>query len=613
MVSSRKKFFAIIAIFSFLAAMGIGWLIKSRKTNPTSKPLQSQVGDFALLDHQGVMHHLYRYSNAKAIVVVSHANDCAPLQQAARDLERLKNEYEKKGIVFLMLNTSTHDDRLNILEEARKLDQTFPILLDPSQVVTRSLGISSVPENIIIDPVEWQIIARANLGDLAHTLNETLQKKPAPHMPKNSQANCPIIFRQHQSISYEKHIFPILKQKCMNCHSSGRRFPPFFENHNKVAAWSAMIRETLLTNRMPPFSADELYGKYANDLSLSPEEKSLLITWLDSGAPRDLTVPDPLLNLKLDKPKTKILRTKPIYSAHMEEAAKIKPGGEVEYKFFQLGGPVPYDLWVHATNTKSTNPRQLHHQSLMITPKPLEFYVRMAKRRRREDYVKQHSDGDVPIWVLHAIQRREEGIDPHYLRIQNWGLGKMQPLVLNKGSTVFIPKDYYIILESHYMGTGRPDAEKTTVEFYGALKSDGRRKLQTLSLVTTQIDIAPGASRYAVKTNPAYFKDSFEIVGFLGHLHMRGRAIRAEILTPDGKTRTIVSIPDYYYGWQTGTGLIPDPPIKIPAGSTITAICEYDNSAQNPYNPDPQKRVRYGQRHDTTEMCKMNLVLLKSK
>lgn len=97
-------------------------------------------------------------------------------------------------------------------------------------------------------------------------------------------------------------------------------------------------------------------------------------------------------------------------------------------------------------------------------------------------------------------------------------------------------------------------------------------------------------------------------VSALTHLHMRGKSVKVFQTTPDGKTSTLLSIPNYYYGWQTGASIRPKNPMLITKGSKLSAECRYDNSSQNPHNPDPGKMVSFGQRIDTTEMCSFSIV-----
>jgi hypothetical protein len=201
----------------------------------------------------------------------------------------------------------------------------------------------------------------------------------------------------------------------------------------------------------------------------------------------------------------------------------------------------------------------------------------------------------------------ETGNDPNYVRVQTWGLGKKQPILFRDGAALFVPKGYYLILETHYMGTGRKESERTTIEFYGDYEPKGSRAIHTIMVGSVKIKIPPNEKRFVVKSRAFKFHEESEVTAFLGHLHMRGRSLKAIQILPNGEERVIMSIPNFYYGWQTGVGLLPDPPVRLAKGSSVRVECEYDNSALNPNNPDPNKTVMFGQTHDRTEMCKVNV------
>lgn len=579
------------------------FLLQKRSASSESR---QAVMDFVLLDQSGVIHQLSHYSDAKAVVLMAYSHACEGETQALHALESARAAYESRGFVFLLIDADKRDTREALIEAAKSEDMP-PILIDSAQIVSRQLGLSQNSELAIVDPRQNK---KLYLGGFAPEVLETVATGLSPQKRLTVQS-CEIPYWRTPDLSYSSAVAPLLKQKCLNCHHSKSHFPPFFDSYQKVAPWAEMIRETLYTDRMPPFSADPMYGHYLNDISLTPEEKRMLVDWVEAGAKKDPGERDPLLHFHGQRGRRPLFDKTPIYSAEMAVPAKIPPQGDVEYKYFQLGGRIPRDLWIHAMNVTSTNPRQLHHEALMITPKPLSYYE--ERSHRNEALVRANKNGDVPEWTLWTIFEVENGKDMNFVRTQVWGLGKKQPIIYRRKAALYLPKGYYLILESHYMGTGKPDEEKTKIDFFGETKSHGRTPVSTVLVHTDKIDIPPGAKRFVVTTPPKKFDHDVEILAFLGHMHMRGRSVKAVQTLPDGSSRTIMSIPNFYYGWQTGTGLIPDPPVRIVAGSKITVYCEYDNSAQNPNNPDPTETVHFGQTHDKAEMCKVNLQVRKLK
>lgn len=582
------------------------------------------LADFTLLDHVGTIHQLSRKSGKRAIVIVGHGLSCPIVQKLSLPLNELNRKLSSQGVELLMLNANTGDNREDIIREAGEYGLKVPVLLDPSQVVARSLGMTRTAEAVVIDTRDWRIVYRGPINDRLdygvdkqEARNEYLQNVltrllNGDRLEFTSQEakGCLISFEKVDHATFNRHISAIAVRKCLNCHHESKKFPPYFDSYEKLRSWSAMIRETIMTDRMPPFSADPLYGKYSNDLSLTPEEKRLFIGWIDNGAPRGEGSADAL---KTFKPfEAQIFKGRaPIFTAKMKEPAPIPARGEVEYKFFEIAGPVPEDLWVEGMHVETTNARQLHHEALMVTPKPLEHYLKIVEPKRKAIDISKNEDGDIANYTLLAMGADAAAEkDPHYVRTQVWGLGKKQPFAYKRNAVLFIPKGYYLILETHYMGTGKSESEQTTIHFYGQKNRPLNKKpFKSLLVRTGDINIPPHDPMFVVQTPFYKFEKDIEVISFLAHLHMRGRSIRLEEKDPNGNTRIVMSIPNYYYGWQTGTGLIPDPPLLIKSGSSVRAVCVYDNSRFNPNNPDPTKTIHFGQTHDRAEMCKVNLQL----
>jgi hypothetical protein len=76
-------------------------------------------------------------------------------------------------------------------------------------------------------------------------------------------------------------------------------------------------------------------------------------------------------------------------------------------------------------------------------------------------------------------------------------------------------------------------------------------------------------------------------------MHSRGKSFEYRLTFPDGKTETILSVPVYNWHWQLWYNLAD--PIDLPQGTKIECTAHFDNSPNNPENPDPTKAVIWGQ------------------
>ena len=76
------------------------------------------------------------------------------------------------------------------------------------------------------------------------------------------------------------------------------------------------------------------------------------------------------------------------------------------------------------------------------------------------------------------------------------------------------------------------------------------------------------------------------------HMHVRGKDMTYIAHYPDGTSETLLSVPKWDFNWQITYQLAK--PKVLPKGTQVEVIAHYDNSANNKFNPDPSKDVRWG-------------------
>jgi hypothetical protein len=115
--------------------------------------------------------------------------------------------------------------------------------------------------------------------------------------------------------------------------------------------------------------------------------------------------------------------------------------------------------------------------------------------------------------------------------------------------------------------------------------------VEVTGIANVQITIPPGASAHA---EAAAFKvpGNVRLLGFLPHMHQRGKAMRFELISPTGEVRTLLDLPRYDFNWQVPSRYARHPFVRN--GSSIRVTGWFDNSAANPANPDPTATVRWG-------------------
>jgi len=153
-----------------------------------------------------------------------------------------------------------------------------------------------------------------------------------------------------------------------------------------------------------------------------------------------------------------------------------------------------------------------------------------------------------------------------------------------------LPKGSKVRFQIHYTPNGTATEDRTELGLVFA-KEKPNHEVLVAALINTWFKIPPGESNHK---ETAWLPVPFDavILGFLPHMHLRGKAFRYEVTTPGGKPEVLLDIPHYDFNWQLLYNLAE--PRRIPRGSNLTATAWFDNSDKNPANPDPTKTVKWG-------------------
>jgi mono/diheme cytochrome c family protein len=545
--------------------------------SPTSAAVASSatpttVDNFMLADTEYMGHELYR-TDAKAIVLISHANGCPIVRNLAPALKALKAKYESQGVQFLMVNSAIQDSMEAIAKEKAEYGFDIPILKDANQLVGEQLGVTRTAEVFVIDPKTWKITYRGPLDDrldygtqkavaqhtwAADAIDATLAGRQAMAAGKQS-VGCLIDFpnRKVATISYVKEVAPILEKKCAACHTEGGIGPFAMSSYEMVKGFSPMIREVLRTDRMPPWNVDPHVSKFADDKSLTPAEIKTVVHWVEQGAPRDGTT-DPLAVAAKKRVVAEWPLGKPDLVLELP-TYKIPASGVVDYQRPIVVNPLTEGKWVKAS-TYVVNQRQAVHHFL-------------------SGYLKEvpaDGKGNESRWGA---------------SMGGYAVGAESTLwPTNVGS--YLPPGGAIGFQAHYTPFGKEvtDASKIGLYFY----KDGEKPdlvMRNSVVVDNTIVIPPGASRHKETAYIDFPKEALLYSAF-PHAHYRGYASDLWIQYPDGTKKRLLAMPRYDFNWQREYTFAE--PLKVPAGSKLIANYWYDNSKQNPANPDATKTIVWG-------------------
>ena len=161
-----------------------------------------------------------------------------------------------------------------------------------------------------------------------------------------------------------------------------------------------------------------------------------------------------------------------------------------------------------------------------------------------------------------------------------------------------LPKGSRLRFQIHYT----PNGHKTTDQLeIGLLKADSKpaHEIKVIGIANPNIKIPAGAENH-VEVARQFVPTDINLLAFMPHTHVRGKAFKYEILYPDKRRETLLEVPRYDFNWQLRYKLAK--PIAAPKGSTIIATAIFDNSEANKANPDPTKTVYWGQQTDEEMM-----------
>lgn len=532
--------------------------------------------NFRLLDHQGKSHELYYYQDAPAIVIMTQGNGCPIVRNAVPDFRAIRDAYADRGVEFYLLNSNLQDNRETVAAEAAEYGFDVPVLIDEQQLIGEALGVTRTAEVFVIDPAKgFEIVFHGPINDrqgyerqkakasktyLRDTLDQMLAGEAVTVEAPPRIPGCIVNFPErqkradHASISYAHDIAPILMSKCVECHQPGGIGPFAMTSHEVVSGWAPMMREVIRTRRMPPWHADPHIGTWEGDRSLDPEQKKTLVHWIEAGAPRG-EGPDPLARASLQAEDWGALGPPDLI---LELPAQTVPeSGIVDYTYPVVLNPLKEDKWLRATAFKVGSRETVHHiLSGYMSEVPADGF------------------GSPQLWEFST---------------GGYAVGA-EALVHGDNVGVPLPAGGAIGFQLHYTPIGKEVTDKTLMGLYFHDKKP-KYVNRTEVILDGTIALPPGEARHE-ETAYLEFPYDAELISAFPHAHYRGHASKLTLRTPDGNERLLLSLPKYDFNWQRMYEFTE--PVDIPAGSKLIAHYVYDNSARNFANPDPEKRVTWG-------------------
>lgn len=563
---------ATMSVFAFTSSSSV--LASDAPPEPESRKLA--IGEkpsmVTFTDIRYLPRSLDEFQNPKAIVIIFTTLECPVVKRSLPKLKALNEEFEQQGVQFLALNVGVNDSMVEVAAQAIEAGLPFPVGKDFDGSAARALGADRTPATIILDKemklrYRGRLDSQVRLGGISQTaakdefrdaLTAVLEGKEVP-IPEVPVYGCQIEFAALKGlpvpvegeVTFQEHVAPLLSKACQDCHRPGTAAPFSLLTYSDAVAHAEMISEVVHQERMPPIFSSKKHGSFSNIRPMSPQERSLIMAWVRQGMKEgDPGKAPPAREFSTSKWKI----DPPDLVIPMLTSYSIPESGVVPYRYAILPHVFLEDTWVQQVEILPGNPSVVHHCNL--------GYARVGEK-------------------ISATRNFVTGFVPGG-----------DPMILKNQVGFLIPAGSVLGLQLHYITNGAETTDRTSVGLVFA-KEPIQKRLRNIQCVAHRFEIPPGASHYPL-TATRKIPCNATGIGLFAHMHLRGKSMVFEKITPEKSRETILSIPNYDFNWQLSYQWEPGA-MQFPKGTEIKVTAHYDNSSFNPYNPDPTATVREGE------------------
>ncbi|TVP77479.1 MAG: redoxin [Gemmatimonadales bacterium] len=531
------------------------------------------VADLAYTDLDGNEGRLSDYRGSAAVVIAVRDTGCPVSGRYAPRLARMAQEWEEEGVRFLWLNPGPHESKEDMRAEVEEFGFSGAYVHDPDGVWGRALQVRATTEVFVLDE-SLTLVYRGSVDDqygigfnrpavnhpwLEDALAATLEGSvPATRMTDEVHGcllgfdNQPPTEARHDAVTWHNRVSRVMQENCVACHREGGIAPFSLETFEQAHAYRHMLAYVVEEGIMPPWYADPAVGKWANDRGLPDADRRALLAWIESGGPEG----DPALAAA---PRSWVEGWnigEPDLVLSFDEAITIPAEGVVPYQYVVVPTGFEEDRWVRAMEIRPSAPEVTHHA--------LVFVQEPGERTMMDGGVRGFFAATAP-----GAVGDDFGED----------LGKR------------IPAGSSLVFQMHYTPNGREVEDRSRIGFVFHDEPPAR-EVETRSAFNVRFVIPPYAENHEVSGEHTFGEDGV-IRAFFPHTHVRGVAFRYDLIRRDGSEEVVLNVPNYNFDWQLTYQAAE--PIPVKAGDVLRAVAWYDNSENNPYNPDPSAAVRFGE------------------
>jgi mono/diheme cytochrome c family protein/thiol-disulfide isomerase/thioredoxin len=547
----------------------------------------------------------WRSGRGDKLTVIALTSATCPLSKKfGPSLARIEQAYRDRGVKFVFVNvsgTDTIDEMRTQVSDmgwkgaylndraGKSTDATASALRaqTTTEVFVVDAGNTLVYRGAVSDQYGVNFTREAPRAKYLESALDALLDGRAPEIAATSSPGCAIEYAKpatsattttttatttattnaSPAVTYTRDISRIINANCIECHREGGVGPFRLDSYEAVARRATMIRAVTDEGTMPPWFAAPMHGvdgtaiasPWSNDRSMSQAEKDAIAAWIAAGKPegdpKDLPLPRTFASgeWKIGPPDAVFKLPEPI---------AIKADGFMPYQNVLVPTNITEDRWVKAVQIVPSDPSVVHHVLVFALD---EAAAKDPATRRRLG-----ADEASGYWAAYV-----PGNDS---------------MILPDGMARKLPANSSLLFQIHYTPNGKATQDQMKL---GVVFADEAPKhlVRTAAVANLRLNIPPGAKNHEEDGLIRIPADA-KILAFMPHMHVRGKAYRYELEMPGASKRTVLDIPNYDFNWQLRYEL--REPMDAPRGAVLHGTAWYDNSTDNPANPDPTKTVRWG-------------------
>lgn len=553
-----------ITFLCALTLLGTSSLLAETK----AKSSQDASHTFRLPTAQGKMVELTAEPESKATVVCFLGAECPLARLYGPKLNEMQAAYAAQGVQFIGVNSNQQDSLEDVKEYVKRYEISFPMAKDYNNEVADRFHAVRTPEVFVLDQqltvryrgrIDNQYLpgisrAETTTHDLKNALDQLLAGKPVE--VSETKPNGCFIGRVKQNevttkLTFCKEVAGVLHRHCVECHRTGEIAPFSLTDYDEVRGWADTMLETIEDGRMPPWHASPKYGHYANARFMPEKDKEILREWVAGGMPYG-DIKD-LPELPKFREGWHLPRVPDVVYEMRKRPFVVPKEGVVEYQYFVVDPGFKEDQWVTGAQVLPGNRSVVHHAIVFIRPPDGADFRGIG-------------------WLTAYVPGQRINMLP-------------------PGRARKVPAGSKLVFQMHYTPTGSVAEDISKIGLIFGKDEEITHEVFTLIGIDQEFEIPPHASDFPVSAKVRRIPPHAELLAIAPHMHLRGKSFRL-FTKQDKKKEILLDVPNYDFNWQHIYEL--SKPMSLDKVDGLEFTVKFDNSKDNPFNPDPNEYVTWG-------------------